>query len=204
MPAHPSVAITIAESDEPLVPLPREVIELAYYANERWPGASKSLRARESVSSRLAAAAVRLPADFGIVVLDAWRSTQFQRALYEHYYRDSSLAPGFVSDPEHQLWIPPHETGGALDVSLTWKGQPLSLGTEFDSFTHKARLDAYEGSRDAEPFRSLRRLLVAALTAVDFCPYPEEWWHFSYGDQHWAYNKGLPAAPYGRVGPDGD
>jgi hypothetical protein len=36
------------------------------------------------------------------------------------------------------------------------------------------------------PQRANRRRLADALTAVGFVNYPEEWWHFSYGDRLWA------------------
>ena len=38
-----------------------------------------------------------------------------------------------------------------------------------------------------------------ALQAVGFVNYPTEYWHWSYGDRYWAYQKGQPAAIYGFI-----
>ncbi len=41
------------------------------------------------------------------------------------------------------------------------------------------------------------------MLAAGFTNYPAEWWHWSYGDQAWAYRGGHEAACYGAVEPDG-
>lgn len=43
-----------------------------------------------------------------------------------------------------------------------------------------------------------RRLLAAVMTHAGFVQHPNEWWHFSWGDQLWAWLKGEPHAHYGR------
>lgn len=42
-----------------------------------------------------------------------------------------------------------------------------------------------------------RRLLMAALTAVEMINYPSEWWHWSWGDRYWAHAVGARTARYG-------
>jgi D-alanyl-D-alanine dipeptidase len=39
------------------------------------------------------------------------------------------------------------------------------------------------------------------MTGEGFANYPEEWWHFSWGDQMWARLTGAPAAIYGGAAP---
>lgn len=197
LPRHPNVLLPIGESGEPLKRFPAHVLQLAYYHQAGWPGSQPVLLARASVVQKIATAARSLPKRFGLVVLDAWRTRTLQSALFDHYFGHGLLEPGYVSDPANQLWSPPHEAGAAVDLSLTWDGNPLALGTDFDSFTSDAHLAAFETRRSAEPVRSLRRLLAKVLTDVGMCGYPEEWWHFSYGDQHWAFNRGASAAIYG-------
>jgi D-alanyl-D-alanine dipeptidase len=44
-----------------------------------------------------------------------------------------------------------------------------------------------------------RQLLAAAMQAVGFEQHPNEWWHFSWGDQMWAWSSGSAQAHYGRI-----
>lgn len=150
---------------------------------------------RDEVATRLTRAASALPQGFGLLVLDGWRSPDFQRSLLE-YYRNlhPDLGEGYVSDPEGSL-VAPHTTGGAVDLTLTWDGVPLALGTDFDAFTDQARVDALEVAPSVE--RGLRRLLAAALRGAGFVPYPLEWWHWSYGEQWWAAGTGAEVTCYG-------
>ena len=37
------------------------------------------------------------------------------------------------------------------------------------------------------------------MNDAEFLSYPGEWWHFSYGDQEWAANKGKEAALFGEA-----
>ena len=41
------------------------------------------------------------------------------------------------------------------------------------------------------------RLLHWLMTEEGFAGHPDEWWHFSWGDQMWAALTGAPSAPYG-------
>jgi D-alanyl-D-alanine dipeptidase len=43
----------------------------------------------------------------------------------------------------------------------------------------------------------LRRLLYSVMTDAGFRGIPEEWWHFSIGDQEWAFQTSATAAVYG-------
>ena len=48
-----------------------------------------------------------------------------------------------------------------------------------------------------EEARANRRLLHWVMSEEGFEGHPDEWWHFSYGDQLWAALSGAPAAHYG-------
>lgn len=199
-PRRPDRWIPTAESGDPLQPLADSLASLPVYFRENWPGATSSMIVRREVNLRLHEAQQRLPPNFGLVVLDAWRSLTLQRALFDHYYAGvKELSPGYVSDPADSKWSPPHLTGGAIDITLSWNGAALTLGTDFDSFEEEAWIDALERDDAKEPERSLRRLLTHVLTQAGFCPYSQEWWHFSYGDQLWAFNYGREEAVYGPV-----
>lgn len=71
------------------------------------------------------------------------------------------------------------------------------MGTTFDFFNIEAHTDYYERT-DNLTFRkntrvkqicSNRRLLYNVMIDNDFTNYPNEWWHFDYGNQFWAVQK---------------
>ena len=179
------------------VPVP----SFPWYHSRGWPHSTRRLLIRTGVATRLLTAHRSLPAPYGLVVLDGWRDPRLQKALY-HHYREQGTAEGYVSDPGGERYEPPHTTGGAVDITLSWQGRALRLGTYFDEFVPASGSRALEEETAAEPARSLRRVLTAAMVSFGFCPYPLEWWHFSYGDQIWAENGGSPHALYGPVSPD--
>ncbi len=76
-----------------------------------------------------------------------------------------------------------HQTGGAIDVTLSYLGQMLDMGTPYLSDEVQTRTDY--------PFLTPtqiqnRRLLKGTLEKVGLVNYPLEWWHYSYGEQEWA------------------
>ncbi len=148
---------------------------------------ARPLLARESVVDRLRQAAAALPTGFGLVVLDAHRTLDEQRALGEFYDREGSMAE-YVAPVRDDAIRPPHTTGGTVDLTLSWHGEALALGTDFDSFSPDAHLAAFEGEDSV--VRRLRRLLAAVMVDAGFAPYRYEWWHWSYGEDVWAATYG--------------
>ena len=200
--------------DEPLVDAGRDLLCINCYFGAGWAGTSPTTWLRLGVVHRLIELASGLPDGFGLAIFDGWRSPTTVRALYAHYYGPgSTLEPGFLADPDAEDLDatppppPPHGTGGAVDLTLSWRGTPLSLGTPFDEFTARAHLTALEeapGGADESPDaldRDLRRLLHAVMTDAGFAAYDQEWWHFSYGDHAWAAATGA-AVLYGTTAPN--
>lgn len=143
----------------------------------------RPLLARQGVVDRLRQAAEAFPPGFGLVVLDAHRTVGEQRALGEFYDRDGSMAE-YVAPVRDDAIRPPHTTGGTVDLTLSWQGEALALGTDFDSFSPDAHFDAFE--TEDSVVRRLRRLLAEVMVDAGFAPYRYEWWHWSYGDDVWA------------------
>jgi D-alanyl-D-alanine dipeptidase len=52
-----------------------------------------------------------------------------------------------------------------------------------------------------EEARANRRLLHWVMAEEGFAGHPDEWWHFSFGDQLWAKLEGRPVALYGLSSP---
>lgn len=179
-----------APVDEECVPVAGPgVTDLAAYFAVGWPGAVPASWARRTVVERLSAAAASLPDGFGVAVFDAWRPMALQREIYQSAYGDAGLPEGFVSVPsDDPLCPPPHVTGGSVDVTLTWRGQALALGTDYDAFTALAATSAFEGT--AGVVRDLRRLLFWAMAEQGFVVLDCENWHFELGTRRWAALKG--------------
>ncbi len=175
---------------------------LGAYFHERWPFAIAGAYLRPEAFERLVLAAESLPDPFGLAVWDAWRDPRLQAVLHERVYRDGDLPPGFVAPPDPDpRRCPPHASGGTVDLTLTWSGHPLALGTGFDAFVPEAASAALEpdGPRLA---RDLRRLLGAAMSGAGFVAHPQEWWHWEYGTRYWAAVVGTPVR-FGHARPRG-
>lgn len=192
--------VVVGSAADALVPVAPNLPTRVLYDDFALPSRG-ALLLRGAVLKRLAIAAKSLPKPFGLVVLDGWRSLDFQSSLLS-YYRElyPSLESGYVSDPDHGAIVPPHTTGAAVDLTLTWRGEPLALGTDYDSFSERAHPAALEELRDGDILaRDLRRLLSDALLKQEFAPYPLEWWHWSYGDQWWAAHFNLTESLYAQI-----
>lgn len=182
----PTVCVPANYDHEPMVMLEHRSIRiLSPYWHGGWPSARQAAFVRTGVATRLACVATSLPPGFGLAILDAWRSLELQREIYEAAYADSDLPQGFVSLPSADPTTPPpHLTGGAVDVTLTWEGHPLALGSGFDDFTDQARAMTFEDTPGR--VRSLRRLLFWAMQDQGFRAIDCEWWHFELGTRRWA------------------
>lgn len=175
---------------EPTAPVTQARVEdLAAYWAAGWPQALPVSMARVGALDRLAQAQAALPPGFGLAVFDAWRPLDLQAGLHHQAYDGTNLEPGYVNLPSTDpAKPPPHLTGGTFDLTLTWQGQALALGTHFDEFTERAHTAALEASADPldASARVLRRLLAKVMTEAGFAPYFNEWWHWEYGTGVWA------------------
>lgn len=103
---------------------------------------------------------------------------------------------------------PPHSTGAAVDVTIVNDlGEALDMGGEIDEVSERSHPDYYVSDRDgdSQQYQFNRQLLYRVMNNSGFIRHPEEWWHFSLGDQMWAWihNQNHPTdmvvARYGRV-----
>lgn len=192
------------DNGEELVDAGRDLLCLGCYHVMGWPGTSPTTYLRLGIVTRLLEIQMELPDGFGLAIFDGWRSIDTVRALYAHYYGPgSTLEPGYLAEPDDDV-TPPHLTGGAVDLTLTWQGVPLELGSPFDEFTPRSHLLALERT-DLTPEqqldRDLRRLLHTVMTDGGFAPYADEWWHYSLGDEAWAHHANARATLYGGTAP---
>lgn len=167
---------------------------------------------RETVARELVAAAEFLPPGLRLAVVEGWRHPVIQRRMHEQTRerlrrehpdwppaRLSRTANRF-SAPLSRRVPPPHVTGGAIDVHLVDEhGEPLDFVSPY------SLVDAAAAAADAPGLSTEaaanRALLREVMQRAGLTNYPAEWWHWSYGDQAWAYRGGHPAALYGAVIP---
>lgn len=129
-------------------------------------------------------------------------SAQQRQDLWNRVYRIWA-APSL-----DQKMPPPHSTGGAVDVTIVnQQGVKLDMGGEIDELSERSHPDYYLSDQDGDnqQYHFNRQLLNRAMTNAGFYQHPGEWWHFSLGDQMWAWqhNQNNPTAQaiarYGRV-----
>jgi len=189
------------------------------------PGASP-FRLRQGVIGRLLEAQRRLQEEqpgWRLAIFDAWRPVAVQAFMVAHALaeacRERGLDPQGRS-PEHdavaadvaRFWAPPsedpttpppHSTGAAVDLTLADReGQPLAMGGAIDAIGPISAPDHYAlapAGSEAAAWHRRRCLLASVMAAGGFAQHPHEWWHFSHGDQLWAWQDGGDRAIYGGV-----
>jgi D-alanyl-D-alanine dipeptidase len=198
-----------------------------YYHSPRNPpywrriaGAVPDLLVRRAVGGKLARINARLAeAGLELFLFDAWRPKAVQAYFHDVWMpaeiqkRDPALSGAALTREVERYWAAPstddaspapHATGAAVDLTIRWIGSDqLWMGSIFDDATALAHRDRFENlSADAMSFsdeeaRANRRLLHWTMAEEGFAGHPDEWWHFSWGDQLWAVLTGARAAHYG-------
>ena len=98
---------------------------------------------------------------------------------------------------------PPHSTGAAIDLTIIDDRQrTLDMGSEIDEISPRSHPDYYAQSMTLQDqqYHRHRQLLNQVMSESGFCRHPKEWWHFSLGDQMWAWlqNQKKPQKPKNR------
>lgn len=172
---------------------------------------------REGVLTKLLKAQEHLPKGLKFRLYEGYRSLSFQASLFQEQYRRVKLTESHLSQRESyekasllvapiksfngDSLFPPHSTGGAIDIEIIdSSGQPIDFGMEIkDWFRVPVEVCSTNYAGLSSRAKSNRAMLVSALANEGFVNYSREWWHFSYGDQYWAFIKGQTHALYGLV-----
>lgn len=168
---------------------------------------------RKGVAERLADAAERLSTGFSFGLVEGWRPPFIQARMFRAVWRDMAerfpdLGPDELrpiverySAPMDDTVPPPHTTGAAFDLALYRDGEIVDLSAPLEWRDPEGfAFDAPGLSDDA---RFNRNVLAGAFEETGITNYPSEFWHWSYGDQGWAYRGGHPFALYAAIEPDG-
>jgi len=216
----PYQAVLIQECDEPLVMLPTElarVIPHPYQDLGAPYGEASPFQVRWGVAQRLVAAQtwLREQGSYRLQIFDAYRPVAVQQFMVEWTFQDLARSRGLpvtaaarqaLEQEVLRFWAvpsldpatpPPHSTGGAVDVTLiTLEGEPVAMGSPIDEVSERSYPDYFQDQPG--PYHAHRCLLAQAMAQAGFARHPQEWWHFSYGDQLWAWLGGESVAIYGR------
>jgi zinc D-Ala-D-Ala dipeptidase len=149
-----------------------------------------------------------------IRIFDAYRPITVQKLMVDRTFRQLTEAEGWdqdnltiaqskeIMDRVLQFWAipsldpatpPPHSTGAAVDVTLQDdRGQEVNMGSEIDEVSPRSFPDYFKAddpnvTTATQQFHANRELLYAVMTHSGFQRHPNEWWHFSFGDQMWAW-----------------
>ena len=158
-----------------------------------------------------------------IHIFDAYRPVTVQQFMVDYTFKtlvaDQGLSVNTLSAAQqqmlwenvYQIWAipsddpatpPPHSTGAAIDITLIDEtGRPLDMGGAIDELSARSQPNYYAQSCDRQEqlYHQRRELLHQIMGQSGFCRHPGEWWHFSLGDQMWAWQTQHPLARYGRV-----
>lgn len=177
-------------SGEKLVePEHARIVKLNAYRQLGCDGRVPAVWVREGIATKLYRAAEALPDMFGLAIFDGWRSLLLQRELCQAV--ESAGAEFRTDEPSADPALPPaHLTGAAVDVTLTYDLEPLTLGSPFWELGAKSVTRAYEKTPGL--IRDLRRMLYWAMASEKFVVAESKWWHFEYGTRRWAVLKDQP------------
>ena len=162
------------------------------------PDLKKTIYLRESVYQKIKDAAKKLPEGYFFKIYSAYRPMEEQKRLWKKNYAImkqnnptasknelTQMTKAVCADPRKGFGG--HQTGGAVDISLCDNnGINYNMGTNYLETSDKIKTNAKNISAEA---KKNRKILYNALTSLDFVNYPNEWWHFCYGDRMWAAYK---------------
>jgi D-alanyl-D-alanine dipeptidase len=164
-----------------------------------------------------------------IQIFDAYRPVEVQQYMVDYTYQQTIECRGLnqaelspfeieqIWQEVYQIWAipsfdlatpPPHSTGAAIDITLVGvDGVPIDMGSPIDEMSPRSQPDYFVNATDlqSQAYHQHRQILRQIMTHAGFRRHPGEWWHFSIGDQLWAWltNRDDPQRPitayYGRA-----
>jgi D-alanyl-D-alanine dipeptidase len=186
---------------------------------------------RQGVCDRLILAQNRLQQQrpgWRIQIFDAYRPIAVQQFMVDYTLRQLVQSRGLhldrLTDTQqqalleqvYQFWAPPsndpatpppHSTGAAIDLTLLdANGQVIDMGSAIDELSPRSYPQHFAHSDNPSEgfYHQHRQLLYDCMATAGFTRHPNEWWHFSFGDQMWAWLRHrvqpevLVVAQYGR------
>ena len=221
--------IPIKENGDKLIAIPSYLNFLDphpyYHLGAPYKDKTSIWKLREEVVNRLVKVNDYLisKSSFNLLIYDSWRPLEVQEFMFKRAFLleceksdiDASVknmksypsilkkVEKFWAYPSHDTKCPPpHSTGGALDVCLSDKeGNLVEMGSKVDQMDETSNPDFYKNviNEEAIIWNIRRDLLRKVMNKFGFAQHPNEWWHFSFGDQLWAWKNKKANALYGKI-----
>jgi zinc D-Ala-D-Ala dipeptidase len=147
-----------------------------------------------------------------IHIFDAYRPVEVQQYMVDYTFQQTVVDRGLdlarllpaqteqIWQDVYQIWAipsfdldtpPPHSTGAAIDLTLVdERGIAVDMGSPIDEMSPRSQPAYYTEHPDpiAQQYHRNRQILWQIMNYAGFARHPEEWWHFSIGDQLWAWS----------------
>ncbi|MFB2645176.1 M15 family metallopeptidase [Raphidiopsis sp. BLCC-F218] len=221
---RPYHQIPIIESGEPLVEIPLELFAVEnphpYVKLGAHYGQYSPYFLRKTVVKNLIHAQNYLnllSPGWHIQIFDAYRPVGVQQFMVNYSFIQLVKARGILeqnlSDDQrekiwqqvYEIWAPPssnpltpppHSTGAAVDITLVdEQGEIINMGSPIDEISERSHPDYYLNKHSQ--YHQGREMLNNIMCQAGFQRHPREWWHFSFGDQMWAWLSHQSTAIYG-------
>jgi D-alanyl-D-alanine dipeptidase len=208
------LAIPIQECHDPMIDLQGQD-KIRFGGSPEIPNNTDYTKIRKQVYLKIIEAQNRLPKELRFCLYEGYRSLGLQRQLFENRYQElhakysswdhkklfletaKLVSPVINLDGFHN--IPPHSTGGAIDIYLiNDSGEIVDMGIEVAQWMNDTdgSISKTSSEKISQEAKHYRKILSDALEKSDFVNYPGEYWHWSYGDRYWAYQKNKGFAIY--------
>ena len=207
--------IPIGDTHEPLVDLKHQTT-IAYGPSPEIPNNQDYTKMRQGVYDRLVRAQESLPPGYKLCLYEGYRSLALQQHLFqkrshmierthprwtpEAIFHETVKLVSPVTNLDGSRNLPPHATGGAVDIYLIdIEGQAVDMGIHPRDWIHDhdGSLSTMASHKISKQAQEHRLVLSDALSKAGFVNYPNEYWHWSYGDRYWAFHEGKSEAIYG-------
>ncbi len=223
----PYQSVPIVECHEPLHLIPQGILVTQphpYQSLGAPYGKSSPFCLRQGVLGALLNAQKELQSHYPhlhLKVFDAYRPIVVQQFMVDYTLQQLLQEKGYTGEnisaaakesvmaevlkfwaiPSHNpATPPPHSTGAAIDLTVAnYYGQELDMGSPIDEISERSYPDYFRHSVTNLQAHHHRNLLKTVMINQGFVQHPHEWWHFSLGDQLWAWQTGAPQAKYGSV-----
>ena len=173
-------------NEEPLVPVIKYSNKIRELPITKRISLDYPLLCRDTVAKKLTYIAEKLPSGLHLQVDSAYRSKKTEQILWNSR---KGIIPGLVINPNEGRSS--HNTGGAVDVSLTNSGgEEINLSDPFPKYYNEPFLISDKINPKAQ---ELRLVLNKLMLEQGFVAHPKEYWHFSYGDNRWSEQTKNPA-----------
>jgi len=146
-----------------------------------------------------------------IMIFDAYRPNEVQAFMVNREFgikaKEAGLDPAALTPAQreklaekvYKYWgvpsedpatPPPHSTGAAIDCTfMDEHGHEVDMGSPIDEGTERSDPNHFATATDTagKQAHANRTLLAELMRNEGFHMHENEWWHFSKGDQYWAW-----------------